>query len=48
MDATRARRTQDSARQRWYAIWRSVRFAHHLGGPIPGLSNPQMKKLLDR
>ncbi len=27
MDATRSRRTHDPARQRWYAFWRSLRFA---------------------
>ena len=31
MDATRGRRTRDCARQRWYAYWRSLRFARHLG-----------------
>jgi hypothetical protein len=31
MDATRSRRSRDSARQGWYAHWRSVRFARHLG-----------------
>jgi hypothetical protein len=31
MDATRSRRIRDSARQSWYAHWRSVRFARHLG-----------------
>jgi hypothetical protein len=31
MDATRSRRIRDSARQGWYALWRSVRFARHLG-----------------
>jgi hypothetical protein len=31
MDATRPRRSRDHARQRWYAYWRSVRFACHLG-----------------
>ncbi len=31
MDATRPRRIRDSARQGWYAFWRSVRFARHLG-----------------
>jgi hypothetical protein len=31
MDATRTRRTRDGARQRWYAFWRSLRFARHLG-----------------
>jgi hypothetical protein len=31
MDATRARRTRDPARQRWYAAYRSRRFARLLG-----------------
>jgi hypothetical protein len=31
MDATRPRRTRDSARRRWYALARSVRFARLLG-----------------
>jgi hypothetical protein len=31
VDATRSRRTRDAARQRWYAFWRSVRFARLLG-----------------
>jgi hypothetical protein len=31
MDATRRRRTTDAHRQRWYARWRCVRFARHLG-----------------
>ena len=31
MDATRPRRIRDSARQGWYARWRSVRFARHFG-----------------
>ena len=31
MDATRRRRTRGLARQRWYAAWRSRRFARHLG-----------------
>ena len=31
MDATRPRRSRDSARQGWYARWRSVRFARHFG-----------------
>ncbi len=31
MDATRPRRIRDSARQGWYARWRSARFARHLG-----------------
>jgi hypothetical protein len=31
MDATRPRRIRGSARQGWYACWRSVRFARHFG-----------------
>jgi hypothetical protein len=31
MDATRARRNRDSLRRRWYAYWRTLRFARHLG-----------------
>jgi hypothetical protein len=31
MDATRSRRSRDDARQRWYARWRALRFARHLG-----------------
>ena len=31
MDATRPRRIRDSARQGWYARWRSLRFARHFG-----------------
>jgi len=31
MDATRPRRCRDGARQRWYAYWRSLRFARLLG-----------------
>jgi hypothetical protein len=33
MDATRPRRTRDSARRAWYADWRCRRFARHLGFP---------------
>ena len=33
MDATRPRRTRDGIRRRWYAAWRSRRFARHLGFP---------------
>jgi hypothetical protein len=33
MDATRARRTRDQARQKWYARCRQVRFARFLGFP---------------
>jgi hypothetical protein len=38
MDATRARRTRDRARQGWYARYRQFRFARYLGfidGPEP-------------
>jgi hypothetical protein len=31
MDATRQRRLKSFARQQWYAHWRLVRFAHHMG-----------------
>ena len=31
MDATRARRTRDRARQGWYARYRQWRFARYLG-----------------
>ena len=31
MDATRARRTRDQIRQRWYALHRQQRFARFLG-----------------
>ncbi len=31
MDATRARRTRDQARQAWYARYRQWRFARYLG-----------------
>ncbi len=31
MDATRARRTKDLIRTRWYAYWRTVRFADRMG-----------------
>jgi hypothetical protein len=33
MDATRARRTRDRARQKWYARYRQLRFARFLGFP---------------
>jgi hypothetical protein len=33
MDATRARRTRDRARQMWYARCRQLRFARFLGFP---------------
>jgi hypothetical protein len=31
-DATRRRRVKDKARQRWYAHWRSIRWARHFFG----------------
>ncbi len=34
MDATRARRTRDRARQGWYARYRQWRFARYLGFPM--------------
>jgi hypothetical protein len=45
MDATRPRRIRDSARQGWYARWRSIRFARHFGfasnaAPASGLKPP--------
>jgi len=33
VDGTRQRRVNGPARQRWYAPWRLVRLAHHLGFP---------------
>ena len=39
MDATRRRRTRDCARQCWYARWRALRFARHLGfSPAPAVA----------
>jgi len=41
MDATRPRRIRDSARQGWFARWRSVRFPRHLGfSPTAAASKP--------
>jgi hypothetical protein len=42
MDATRPRRTRDSARRRWYALTRSLRFARLLGFRLQ--TNPNAKK----
>jgi hypothetical protein len=39
-DTTRPRRTRDGARQRWYAYWRSVRFARRMGFAPPPASDP--------
>jgi hypothetical protein len=43
MDATRPRRSRDSARRGWYARWRCLRFARHLGFPpaVPVASGPK-------
>jgi hypothetical protein len=43
MDATRSRRIRDTARQGWYAHWRSVRFARHFGfcPPAAVLAKPE-------
>jgi hypothetical protein len=41
MDATRPRRTQDSVRQRWYALFRTVRFARYLRFPPPPPPEPK-------
>ncbi len=44
MDATRARRTRDRARQGWYARHRQWRFARHLGfgdGIEPPAARPE-------
>jgi hypothetical protein len=41
MDATRARRTRDNARQRWYALCRARRFARHLGFFLSRLVSPK-------
>lgn len=40
MDATRRRRTRDTARRRWYAFWRCQRFARHLGFNRPAPDEP--------
>jgi hypothetical protein len=45
MDGTRTRRTRDSARQRWYARWRAVRFARHLGFRIATILRPTVREL---
>jgi hypothetical protein len=41
MDATRSRRQRDSARQSWYARWRLLRFARHLGFTSPSTATPK-------
>jgi hypothetical protein len=41
MDATRARRTRDQARQGWYARYRQWRFARYLGFAV----GPEVLKL---
>jgi hypothetical protein len=40
MDATRSRRTRDSARRAWYASWRCRRFARHFGFPPAPADQP--------
>jgi len=59
MDATRTRRTHDPVRQRWYAFWRSLRFAQlgvleledamkeGLRGSAAGLAGRESKRLLE-
>ena len=44
MDATRARRLKDAARQRWYAACRCRRLARHLGfaGRAEDASGPEV------
>jgi hypothetical protein len=49
MDATRQRRTKSLARQHWYAHWRLLRFACHLGF-VPnmggrGLPEPSLRNV---
>ena len=45
MDATRPRRIRDSARQGWYARWRSVRFARHFGfSPAATAPKPEVAR----
>jgi hypothetical protein len=39
-DATRPRRSRDGARRRWYAHWRSVRFARRMGFAPPPAPDP--------
>ena len=48
MDATRPRRLRNSARQGWYARWRSFRFARHLGFPSTIASAPKPEAVLLR
>jgi hypothetical protein len=45
MDATRTRRSRDHARQRWYAYWRSLRFARHLGFPPPRQEKASQRRI---
>jgi hypothetical protein len=44
MDATRARRTRDAARQNWYAKCRNRRFARLLGFGQPAHGRDRDKK----
>jgi hypothetical protein len=45
MDATRARRTKDRARQRWYASHRQRRFARFLGFAAKDLGRDQGQRV---
>jgi hypothetical protein len=45
MDATRARRTKDRTRQRWYAHHRQRRFARFLGFTAKDLGRDQAKRV---
>ena len=50
MDATRARRTRDRARQKWYARYRQQRFARFLGfsQQVSAATNPTQHRGIPR
>jgi hypothetical protein len=50
MDATRARRTRDRARQKWYARYRQQRFARFLGFAqgVAATTNPAQHRGIHR
>jgi hypothetical protein len=50
MDATRARRTRDRARQKWYARYRQLRFARFLGfaQEVSATTNPTQHRGIHR
>jgi hypothetical protein len=50
MDATRARRTRDRARQKWYARYRQQRFARFLGFAqgVSAMTNPVQHRGIHR